>query len=327
MKQSRKKLLINSILLGAGLLIIMLYYILKALPDQKQKENLGKHSLIADKEKSDFLSIDVQYRDENGFIHRTRLSNESGTWMVTLPLYKKANQGRVNEMMDALLGIRSETNYSGLTQSQLSNYGIFRPNDIFSFRFKDGSYSAIVNGNISKTENYYYSYLPEQSNSVYVVYAYKYSAAELTTSQLLEKQIFTDNIADIQSFSVLALDGKNYHITANGKNWKLISPVIQAADSYAVKKRLLNIYSLHILEYLKFDRSPQDLRVLGLDRPKYRITTSTAGQKMEIMVSEVTNKFGYFAYSPRIPGIFVLKAEDVLKTFNLSTKEFQVTQE
>ncbi len=331
MKNSRKKLLINIIILGTVLIAIILYYTLKAIPEKDKLDMRGKTLLLGKKTKSDFLSIDIQYKDANAFIHKTRLSNISGTWVVTEPLQKTANQGVINEMLDDLLKITSETNYSPVTRTQISNYGILQPNDIFTFRYKDGSETTLINGNISKPETYYYTMNLDDTNTIYIVYAYKFSSAELTTSQLLEKQIFTDNISDITSFSIRALDGRTYAVKSVKKNdktsWYMTSPQASAADTFAVKKRILNFYSLHILEFLKYDRSAQDIKVLGLDRPVLSITTSTPQSDMALYISAVTNVLGHFAYSPRIPGIFVIRQEDIDRTFQLDVQEFEPAKE
>ncbi len=327
MKKTQKKLLRNILVLSSGLIVILLFYIFKAKPQSEKKLQKDHVLLIPDKKKDDFIRIYIQFRDEKKITHLSILEKISNQWEMIAPVRKAADQGRVYQMIDDLLNIESERILQNITSDRLTNYGIYDPSDKFIFTFSDGTSNIVINGKLAKTENYYYTWQNSSSNRILVTYAYRFSSSELKPAELIEKQIFTLPIDDLSFLSMTGLNGVSLDFRLRKDTWTLNSSKNITLDPYAVKKKLLDIYSLRISSFDSFSRNTADLTRLGLLDSPYTIKLGTPNSQIQLYISRKTNFQGNYAYSPQIPGIFFIDPKDLEHHFNLDFHSFEKQQE
>lgn len=322
MKKSRQKLLFNLIILSAALLLTGGYFIFFARPGQADKNKKDIVKLLPGRSRDDISLISISIRDEAGLMHSSILEKISNQWVLTSPMQKRADQGRVYQMIDDLLSLESIRILSNTSPEELTNKGIYAPSDVFTLTYRDGTSNTIINGKLATIENFYYTWVPENPDRILVTYAYRFSSAQLKPGEWAERQIFTMDLDDLGYLSVQQKSEPVIVFRLQGTNWQLSARPGQAVDPYEVKKKLLDLYSLQLNSYFSYDRQPALLAELGLTSPAYSIRIAGDAQSFDLNISIRTNLQGHYAYSPSLPGIFTVDQKDVLHHFSLNPDDY-----
>jgi hypothetical protein len=329
-KTSRIRMIVQTLVLIAALAGIAAWYFLQIVPADRAKLSAGKESLLPGISRDNLARVEVSFREilTNSITnHWTTVSEKSdGRWKVVFPIRDEGDPEAFHRIENDIPALKSETNFSGLSRKQIDSYGFGDPSSHIRITLADGKTVDILNGGLAATENYYYTLVNSNTNRIYLVYAYKFSALERNANDIRDKGIFDIPAADVVSLAFDTPSGRFRFecVATNGsQSWKMISPVRASADSIAVRTRIMETIATSASFFADFKRDPAMLARLGLNRPEWSVTLVSAdGRTNALFVSAQTLEGYRYAYSPGKPGVLMIPDAALTNRYRLSADEF-----
>lgn len=333
MKKSAKKSIVQiSVFIGV-LVVLIVVFLIALKPGAEHKKEWGKIVYFKDVQKDNVNGIQITL-NRNGMSFETILNKISNEWYVVSPFQVRADPFVIDKLLSDLVEVSSEQEITNVTPAMFTNYGFELPTSGIILGLNDGKILSILNGRLAPTENYYYSIYNNNSNTVYVTYAYKFSSAEKTPGELANKQLFDDRLQPLVAITNLQLTsdtGVLYSFAqvsnADGLHWEMRSPVRMKADEYSIRRLELQLYAIAANTYAAYDNSPATLKFFQLDKPKYRIRLVTQnGAVSETYIGGLSVSNFVFGYSTVKPGVFQIYESDLAEPFKLAVSNFAIRE-
>ncbi len=330
MKKSSKKMIVQISVFGGILAVLLIVFLLIIKPNENKKKEFGKITFFDGIQKDSVDGIQISLF-RNGMEFHTLINKISNEWYILSPFYVRADPFAIDKLLDDVLVIASERVLTNVNPEKLVEYGFESPTSAVYLGLHDGKTVSLVNGLISPIENYYYTLFNNDTNTVYITYAYKFSSVEKTPGELANKQIFDERLQPIPSitnFEITSQTGVLYSFAkvsnSGGVYWEMRSPQRMRVDDYALKRKQLELYAISANTYAAYDQAPETIRFFELNRPKYRIRiASDNGMVSETYIGSLSVSNFVFGYSTAKPGIFQIYESDLAETFNLAVSNFK----
>lgn len=334
MKKTQKKMMVNLLISAVVLIVIAAAYFLFVLPTEKNKEDFGK-LIISDQwnfDEEDIVGIHIDYLEEDGLVYTTLLNKdtETGMWEMIVPINVSADAKIMERMMEALLELDTEKAITNLAEDSYAEYGFDNPTHVIDLIMSSGTNFRIITGMLAPTENLYYTLLDNDSNTVYITYAYKFTGLNKIPSEIADREVFKEEefpIPSITNLRISTLSGDIFQFTKvsneHGMVWALNKPYQIDLDDYAVKRHVLKLYTVDFSDYVEMDRDPFLLEVYGLDNPSYFVEIFTdTGESNTLYLSGMETSNFIYAYSSSKPGIGRIYSSDVESLFDIAVTNF-----
>ncbi|OHD53425.1 MAG: hypothetical protein A2Y33_14995 [Spirochaetes bacterium GWF1_51_8] len=324
MKKSQQKLLINLGLLLAVLLLFGGFYLFFVQPETAKKMDWGKVEFFTGVEKSDVMGIDIMFRQLTN-IYGVSLAKVTNGWDILVPVHTGAYSAEVEKLIDDLLSVKSESVLTNITPEKLIEFGFDEPIAIIDVMLADGTRFNIINGGFAPVDNYYYTMLNHNSNTIYITYAYKFSTSERYADLYVTRNFFSLKATAVTNLEVKGLSGVTYKMAYSGTNWNLTAPKKMPLDNYAVQRKILEFTAMPFMQFAYYIRTPELVKKYGLDKPMLTVkaVSSYEGDGVkEVYISSQTNGVFHYAYTSSLPGIILIDHADIVSRFKITADSF-----
>lgn len=264
MKRNKLRNIFNILILIIILAFLSIYYLFRQVPESKKNEGNGKVFIVQNIPEFEIEGFDITYNDGTN-IYRTLLEKSSNDWAVSFPIKDRADEESVRRIINDLSGLKSEyviTNGEG----KFHDFGFDNPVCRIKVLLNNKKDREIILGGKVATEDMYYTITEGNSNTIYMVYRYKFNSIMKTPDDFRSREIFTIPIQDLKEFEIRASDGKLYKfnvIYTNGQQFFLTLPKQLKASNFPVKSKIMDIYSLSISRFIKNSPDETELRFMA----------------------------------------------------------------
>ncbi len=318
MKKSQKRMLTQGLMSLFLLLALGIWYGLKILPSLNQKSKAGKVLLIKNTRPSDLNSIELTIRQKD-YTETTVLSNTRRGWVMVKPIHDKLDPDMLSRLLDNITNLQTERVFTNVSSADLKGYGLDNPSDRFVFHYKNGKQKILINGDLATTENYYYTLADNVSNTVYLIYAYKFSGLERMSGELRNRTLWTVPFEKVTSLQ-LSLPGKfDFRAVKKDSVWTILSPQKGLANDFEFKKQMLNFFTLRILNFPP-ELKKNDRKVLEKS-PMAKIVFTSENETNSLLISRIQISNQVLAFSENHPGIFILDYTDITNVFHFKPSD------
>ncbi len=319
MKDRQKKMFINMLILFILLILIGSYYLFSILPHEKLKETEGKVFLLPHFSKESVAGLNICYNNvSNKYL--TVIDYISNQWDITKPKLYQANDEAVLRILNDLPGIKSERLLTNVTIDQLKEYGFNNPSITLEIRFSDSHEIEMLVGSKTPAEDLSYVIISTNSNSVYLVYDYKFSSLEKTGDEFKNTEIFNQPLQTINFVEIKKGPGILYQFyidhNKNKEKWVMIKPEKKEINPDSLKEKMMDLYTINIQSFYDSDLNYNVLKKFGLINPFYTVRIASDDYTNRLLIGTKISNNIYAAFIPEKEQIIFIDCSDLIDKMN-----------
>jgi len=304
-------------------LLLLLLFLVLDKGEVKFRKN-EKEFLFGNFSGTNVSFIKIFFRDyyerDKVFDYTTFKSNDC--WYVSYSnIVDRIDQKLGNFMANILSDIEKiDTLTNELPSDAIDTFGISKPNAIITFDI-DKKTNKIIVGNLTPTKDYYYSVVNDNTNTFYLIYAYKIDNLlkypyEMRDKNILTKE-WTTNIISIE-YRPLNSD-QEFLFTNRNRNWYSIKPSEKEIDSIYIENSFLkDLRSINISVFVDDKKARSELLK---NTPKGYIKLHNFTNTFVLQVLKVENT-NIYCYDPQRDLVFGIDYESSYYLFSSPFEKF-----
>ncbi len=268
-----------------GILVILLASVIllehRSTRVQEKKEQSEK---LTDFKVSDIEKISLRIDNQTSF---TLSKDEKGNWQIIEPIEAEADDYEARSLVENFASLRMEKVVEK-QPADLTAYEI--PKKEVLLWIKDMSQPVVIQvGMENPIDNTLYARRTDRPELVLIPGYLRYS---------LDKKLFDLRKKDILKFATdqveeieLKSSEVNWKIKRQKDSWYLVQPVAALASKYQIDNLLDNLSRLRAREFLAEEKTPENLKQFGLDKPEFTINLSLReSQQLSFFINRQDSK-------------------------------------
>lgn len=331
MKKTRRSLIKDSLFLLVLFLILGGYYLFKMIPDAKAKENSGKISLLPVLNRDDIVQVRQTWYDKTNH-YATLFVKADGGWMIQEPVDDQADPEAITKIFNDMNGFKSEKVLTNMTLSNIVDFGFDSPISTLHITMRDGRVYSVINGGSVQGETMYYTLTNGDSNTVFLVHSYKFTALEKKTAEFRKKEIFSIPMDELLSIKFGSREYGRFEFTVATNLEKpvytMLKPEKMTAEPFQVKNKIMDFLTFSINDFTEEPDNKLNRKRFQLEPPLYSVIMSSRDGKMQELIIGTTNNQGmhYAAVSGR-KELLLLDDENVREKFKADATQFMIKKQ
>jgi hypothetical protein len=256
------------------LLAAVLLFESKGLKNQEKKE---KEAKLVDVDVADILKITL--KNESGTM--TFQKDEKGGWLITEPLEAQADGMEVDGLAESFAGLRIERVVEAESKD-LKTYEIPKREVTLWLKGKDLPVKVLV-GMENPLDNTLFAKREDEKRVVLLSSSLK-TNLDKKLFDFREKDVFKFDTADIRAIEVRAGDVA-WAASKKDDGWELTAPIAALANGGKIDSLLYALSGLKAKEFVSENKSDEDIKKNGLDKPEYEARLSMPAGNKEAVVT------------------------------------------
>jgi len=277
------------ILLGVFLVLLAAFLLFesKGLKDREKKE---KEAKLVDVAVADILKITL--KNESGVM--TFLKGEKSGWLITEPLEVEADGMEVDGLAEGFAGLRIERVVEA-EPKDIKIYEIPKREVTLWVKGKDLPIKVLI-GMENPIDNTLFAKREDEKRVVLLSSSLK-TSLDKKFFDFRGKDIFKFETADVREIKVRAGESA-WAASKKDDAWGLTAPIAALANGSKIDNLLYTLSALKAKEFVSENKSDDDIRKSGLDKPEYEARLSMpAGNKEAIITLHKSDDKVYAAGS------------------------------
>ena len=329
MTKTQKQMALNLVLLGVVLIAVSVYFFAFYLPQQQQIKMQDNVFLLKDSKREDIVAMSFYCKTTNQMIYQSDFNLISNQWMMMTPMHINVDSATFDKLFEDMSTWNSQQVVTNITPTMWKAYGFEDPSTEIQLVLKDNRIIKITTGRISPVENYYYVMLNDNTNKVYIVYAYKFTFTQKRPEEYIDRNLFPFPMPAVSNLIIKTSDAKLFTFQSyqgeKQTEWKILNAPSTKVDPTLVKQRILDMFTLRFQSFIAYERTPDLIAKYGLNNPKYYLKMeSNKKEVLEIYISPMKVGNYYPAYATSKPGIFWMEESDIAEKFVMNETNFEV---
>jgi hypothetical protein len=267
----------NTIILFAVFLVLLVAVLLfesKGLKNQEKKE---KEAKLVDLAVADILKMTL--KNESGAI--TFQKDEKGGWRITEPLEVQADSMEVDGLAESFAGLRIERIVEA-EPKDLKTYEIPNREVTLWIKGKDLPVKVLV-GMENPIDSTLFAKREDEKRVVLLAGSLK-TTVDKKLFDFRGKDVFKFETADVRAIKVRAGDVA-WAASKKDDGWELTSPIAALANGSKLDSLLYALSGLKAKEFVSENKSDEDIKKNGLDKPEYEVNLSMPTVNKEAVLS------------------------------------------
>jgi len=267
----------NTIILFAVFLVLLVAVLLfesKGLKNQEKKE---KEAKLVDVAVADILKITL--KNESGAI--TFQKDEKGGWLITEPLEVQADSMEVDGLAESFAGLRIERIVEA-EPKDLKTYEIPKREVTLWIKGKDLPVKVLV-GMENPIDNTLFAKREDEKRVVLLASSLK-TTVDKKLFDFRGKDVFKFETADVRAIKVRSGDVA-WAASKKDDRWELTAPIAALANGSKLDNLLYTLSGLKAKEFVSENKSDEDIKKNGLDKPEYEVNLSLSSVNKEAVLS------------------------------------------
>ena len=272
---------------------------------QEVREEAGnlEESLLRLKQ-DEIRSVEISRPDKDAI----RIQKEGDGWAIKKPIETMADGSIVDSLLRNLEEARRERTFTAV-QGEVEKYGFQEPRMKLKVQTEGDPKTLLVGLDDFTGSNMYVQV--EGVPEVFLTSDQLFTLADKELSDWRSKKILIFERSQVRAIEITA-PTQQIHLTKQGDNWVLESPIQEKADQSSVSNLLSKLEFAEAQEFVS--ETGEDLRSHGLDQPSVSIRIQHQDED-SWRTLEFGNKQGetYLAHNPDRSPVFTVK-EDVFQS-------------
>jgi len=267
----------NTIVLFAVFLVLLVAVLLfesKGLKNQEKKE---KEAKLVDLAVADILKMTL--KNESGAM--TFQKDEKGEWLITEPLEVQADGMEVDSLAESFAGLRIERVVEA-EPKDLKTYEIPNREITLWVKGKDLPVKVLV-GMENPIDSTLFAKREDEKRVVLLASSLK-TTVDKKLFDFRGKDVFKFETADIRAIKVRAGDVA-WAASKKDDGWELTAPIAALANGSRLDNLLYTLSGLKAKEFVSENKSDEDIKKNGLDKPEYEVVLSMPPGNKEAVLS------------------------------------------
>lgn len=267
----------NTIILFAVFLVLLATVLLfesKGLKNQGKKEQEAK---LVDVAVADILKITL--KNESGAM--TFQKDEKGGWLITEPLEVQADGTEVDGLAESFAGLRIERVVEA-EPKDVKTYEIPKREVTLWVKGKDLPVKVLI-GMENPIDNTLFAKREDEKRVVLLSSSLK-TSLDKKFFDFRGKDVFKFETADVREIKVRAGDAA-WAASKKDNGWELTAPIAALANGGKIDNLLYALSGLKAKEFISENKSGEDIRKNGLDKPEYEARLSMPTGNKEAVVT------------------------------------------
>jgi len=256
------------------LLVAVLLFESKGLKNQEKKE---KEAKLVDLAVADILKMTL--KNESGAI--TFQKDEKGGWRITEPLEVQADSMEVDGLAESFAGLRIERIVEA-EPKDLKTYEIPNREVTLWIKGKDLPVKVLV-GMENPIDSTLFAKREDEKRVVLLASSLK-TTVDKKLFDFRGKDVFKFETADVRAIKVRAGDVA-WAASKKDDGWELTSPIAALANGSKLDSLLYALSGLKAKEFVSENKSDEDIKKNGLDKPEYEVNLSMPTVNKEAVLS------------------------------------------
>jgi len=274
----------NTIILFAVFLVLLAAVLLfesKGLKNQEKKE---KEAKLVDVAVADILKITL--KNESGAM--TFQKDEKGGWLITEPLEVQADSTEVDGLAESFAGLRIERVVEA-EPKDVKTYEIPKREVTLWVKGKDLPVKVLI-GMENPIDNTLFAKREDEKRVVLLSSSLK-TSLDKKFFDFRGKDVFKFETADVREINLRAGDAA-WAASKKDNGWELTAPIAALANGGKIDNLLYALSGLKAKEFVSENKSDEDIRKNGLDKPEYeaRLSMPTGNKEAIITLHKINDK-------------------------------------
>ncbi len=266
----------NTIILFAVFLVLLAAVLLFESKGTKNREKKEKEAKL----------VDVAVAD----IHKITLKNESGSmtfqkdeksgWLITEPLEVQADGVEVDGLAGGFAGLRIERVVEA-EPKDIKIYEIPKREVTLWVKGKDLPIKVLI-GMENPIDSTLFAKREDEKRVVLLSGSLK-TSLDKKFFDFRSKDIFKFETADVREIKVRTREAA-WAASKKDKGWELTAPIAALANGGRIDSLLYALAGLKAKEFVSENKSDEDIKKIGMDRPEYEVRLSMPGENKEAVI-------------------------------------------
>ncbi|MFN4245671.1 MAG: DUF4340 domain-containing protein [Brevinematia bacterium] len=302
------------LLLVLSVLVFIFFVLEKGEVKIIKKQNL----LIGNFSYEDISFLSVYFRD---YYDRSKeysyiLFKTNDNWYISFSNITDRVETKLGNFIANIIG--DIENLGTIDSKEISDvyitFGFTKPNAKIVFDTR-GKTNKMVVGNLTPTKDYYYVILNDDTNIVYLVYAYKIDNILKYPQEMRDRNIFTYVWTNVMGIEYKPINGELIVLTNKNRTWFSLVPFEKEVDTIFVETEFLrNLRSISIESFIDKDQRMYRTMISRTNSPISYIRLFNRGDEFLLIV--ITNILtNFYCYDPQRDLLFSIDYESTKNLF------------